>query len=196
MLARGKRISLPSSIEKRRARDNEREENNLRDLESLCAHVEDPRLERTTRHRWRDIIISLSFWSCVERKNGLNPQPCEASYVPGVQGMSRTVKRVVAMEGKMLRCSHDQGVGKQALHVGVQRRGRSNIVWSWRKVPQKRSRRRFQRFLYSFSKGHAEGVLVSCHHWCNGNPNQEGPADDRPGRRRCSCTHRPPEKSV
>lgn len=33
------------------------EENDLRDLESLFAQVEDPRMERTRRHRLRDIII-------------------------------------------------------------------------------------------------------------------------------------------
>ena len=33
------------------------EDNNLRDLESLFAQVEDPRMERTKRHRLRDIII-------------------------------------------------------------------------------------------------------------------------------------------
>lgn len=32
-------------------------ENNLRDLETLFAKVEDPRIERTKRHRLRDIII-------------------------------------------------------------------------------------------------------------------------------------------
>ncbi len=33
------------------------EENDLRNLESIFAHVQDPRLERTKRHRLRDIII-------------------------------------------------------------------------------------------------------------------------------------------
>lgn len=33
------------------------ENNNLQDLESLFAQVEDPRMERTKRHRLRDIII-------------------------------------------------------------------------------------------------------------------------------------------
>jgi hypothetical protein len=33
------------------------EENDLRDLESLCAQVDDPRMERTKMHRLRDIII-------------------------------------------------------------------------------------------------------------------------------------------
>ena len=33
------------------------EENTQSDLESLFAHVEDPRMERTKRHRLRDIII-------------------------------------------------------------------------------------------------------------------------------------------
>lgn len=32
-------------------------ENDLQDLESLFAQVEDPRIERTKRHRLRDIII-------------------------------------------------------------------------------------------------------------------------------------------
>src|SRR5690349_18835404 len=33
------------------------EENTRSDLESLFAHVEDPRMERTKRHRLRDIIL-------------------------------------------------------------------------------------------------------------------------------------------
>ena len=33
------------------------EENDLRDLESLFAQVEDPRMARTRLHRLRDIII-------------------------------------------------------------------------------------------------------------------------------------------
>lgn len=33
------------------------EENDLRDWESLFAHMEDPRLERTKLHRLRDIIM-------------------------------------------------------------------------------------------------------------------------------------------
>lgn len=39
------------------AGDHEMEENDLRDLECLCAPVEDPRMERTTRHRVRDSIV-------------------------------------------------------------------------------------------------------------------------------------------
>lgn len=33
------------------------QENDLRNLESIFAHVEDPRMERTKLHRLRDIII-------------------------------------------------------------------------------------------------------------------------------------------
>lgn len=36
------------------------EDNGLRDLERLCAHVEDPRMERNTRHRvWENSMIAM-----------------------------------------------------------------------------------------------------------------------------------------
>jgi hypothetical protein len=40
-----------------KAGGSEMEENDRRDLESLFEQVEDPRVERTKRHRRRDIII-------------------------------------------------------------------------------------------------------------------------------------------
>src|SRR5258708_33219914 len=129
------------------------EENNLRDLESLVAQMEDPRMERTKRHRLRDSIVlaicgvlcGAEGWVEIEEfgkakeafftellglPNGipshdtfgrvfalLDPKQFEASFVQWVQGISKTVKGVIAIDGKTLRHSHDQGAGKKALHL-------------------------------------------------------------------------------
>ncbi|GAC1408548.1 MAG: ISAs1-like element ISBthe4 family transposase [Ktedonobacteraceae bacterium] len=129
------------------------EENDRRDLESLFAQVEDPRMERTKLHRLRDIIIlaicgilcGAEGWVEIEEfgkakeafftellalPNGipshdtfgrvfalLDPKQFEASFVQWVQGISQTVKGVIAIDGKTLRRSHDQSVGKKALHM-------------------------------------------------------------------------------
>ena len=129
------------------------EENDLRDLESLFAQVEDPRMERTKLHRLRDIIIlaicgilcGAEGWVEIEEfgkakeafftdlltlPNGIpshdtfgrvfaliDPKQFEASFVQWVQGISQTVKGVVAIDGKTLRRSHDHEAGKKALHV-------------------------------------------------------------------------------
>lgn len=129
------------------------EENNLRDLESLFAQVEDPRIERTKLHRLRDIIIlaicgvicgaegwveieefgkakEAFFQELLDLPNGipshdpfgrvfalLDPKQFEASFVQWAQGLSKTVKGVVAIDGKTLRRSHDRAAGKKALHV-------------------------------------------------------------------------------
>src|SRR5207248_6178719 len=42
---------------------------------------------------------------------------CEDSFVQWVQGLSRTVKGVIAIDGKTLRRSHDRQAGKKALHI-------------------------------------------------------------------------------
>src|SRR5579871_2150607 len=47
----------------------------------------------------------------------IDPKQFEASFVQWVQGISKTVKGVVAIDGKTLRHSHDRGAGKQALHL-------------------------------------------------------------------------------
>jgi len=47
----------------------------------------------------------------------LDPKQFEASFVQWVQGMSKTVKGVIAIDGKTLRRSHDQEAGKKALHM-------------------------------------------------------------------------------
>ena len=47
----------------------------------------------------------------------LDPKQFEASFVQWVQGMSKTVKGVIAIDGKTLRRSHDQEAGKKALHL-------------------------------------------------------------------------------
>jgi predicted transposase YbfD/YdcC len=129
------------------------EENDRRDLESLFAQVEDPRMERTKRHRLRDIIIlaicgvlcgaegwveieefgsakKAFFTDLLELPNGIpshdtfgrvfaliDPKQFEASFIQWVQGISQTVKGVIAIDGKTLRCSHDQAAGKKALHL-------------------------------------------------------------------------------
>ncbi len=129
------------------------EENDLRDLESVFAQVEDPRMERTKLHRLRDIIIlaicgvlcgaegwveieefgkakEAFFTDLLNLPNGIpshdtfgrvfaliDPKQFEASFVQWVQGISQTVKGVVAIDGKTLRRSHDHEAGKKALHV-------------------------------------------------------------------------------
>ena len=129
------------------------EENDHRDLESLFAQVQDPRVERTKLHRLQDIIIlaicgvlcGAEGWVEIEEfgnakeafftellglPNGipshdtfgrvfalLDPKEFEASFVQWVQGISTTVKGVIAIDGKTLRRSHDQGAGKKALHM-------------------------------------------------------------------------------
>jgi predicted transposase YbfD/YdcC len=129
------------------------EENDLRDLESIFAQVEDPRMERTKLHRLRDIIIlaicgvlcgadgwveieefgkakEAFFTELLDLPNGIpshdtfgrvfaliDPKQFEASFVQWVQGFSRSVKGIIAIDGKTLRRSHDQEAGKKALHM-------------------------------------------------------------------------------
>ena len=129
------------------------EENDLRDLASIFAQVEDPRIERTKLHRLRDIMIlaicgiicGAEGWVEIEEfgkakeaffqdwlalPNGIpshdtfgrvfaliDPAQFEASFLQWVRGISKTVKGVVAIDGKTLRRSHDRTVGKKALHL-------------------------------------------------------------------------------
>src|SRR5215472_10305759 len=129
------------------------EEAELRNLETLFAQVEDPRIERTKRHRLQDIIIvaicgvicgaegwveieefgkakEAFFREWLDLPNGIpshdtfgrvfaliDPKQFEASFVQWVQGISRTVKGVVAIDGKTLRRSHDRTAGKKPLHL-------------------------------------------------------------------------------
>jgi predicted transposase YbfD/YdcC len=129
------------------------QENDLRDLESVFAQVEDPRMERTKLHRLRDIIIlamcgvicgaegwveieefgkakEAFFTELLDLPNGIpshdtfgrvfaliDPKQFEASFVQWVQGISRTVKGVVAIDGKTLRRSHDRTADKKPLHL-------------------------------------------------------------------------------
>jgi predicted transposase YbfD/YdcC len=129
------------------------EEGDLQALETTFAQVEDPRVERTKRHRLRDIIILAMcgvicgaegwveieefgkakeawFTEVLDLTNGIpshdtfgrvfaliDPKQFEASFFQWVQGISKTVKGVIAIDGKTLRRSHDQAVGKKALHV-------------------------------------------------------------------------------
>jgi predicted transposase YbfD/YdcC len=125
----------------------------LRDLETIFAQVEDPRVERTKLHRLRDIIIlaicgvicGAEGWVEIEEfgkakeawftellalPNGIpshdtfgrvfaciDPKQFEASFFQWVQGISKTVKGVIAIDGKTLRRSHDHAAGKKALHM-------------------------------------------------------------------------------
>jgi predicted transposase YbfD/YdcC len=129
------------------------EESELRDLETIFAQVEDPRVERTKQHRLRDIIIlaicgvicGAQGWVEIEEfgkakeawftellalPNGIpshdtfgrvfariDPKQFEASFFQWVQGISKTVKGVIAIDGKTLRRSHDHAAGKKALHL-------------------------------------------------------------------------------
>jgi len=124
----------------------------LRDLETIFAQVEDPRVERTKLHRLRDIIIlaicgvicgaegwveieefgkakEAWFTELLDLPNGIpshdtfgrvfaciDPKQFEASFFQWVQGISKTVKGVIAIDGKTLRRSHDHAAGKKALH--------------------------------------------------------------------------------
>jgi len=47
----------------------------------------------------------------------IDPKQFEASFVQWVQGISQTVKGVIAIDGKTLRRSHDHAADKKALHV-------------------------------------------------------------------------------
>jgi predicted transposase YbfD/YdcC len=47
----------------------------------------------------------------------IDPKEFEASFFQWVQGMSKTVKGVIAIDGKTLRRSHDHAAGKKALHL-------------------------------------------------------------------------------
>ena len=127
------------------------EEGEMQALETVFAQVEGPRVERTKRHRLRDIIIlaicgvicGAEGWTEIEEfgkakeawftewlnlPNGIpshdtfgrvfaliDPKQFEASFFQWVQGISTTVKGVIAIDGKTLRRSHDQAAGKKAL---------------------------------------------------------------------------------
>jgi len=129
------------------------EEIELRDLETIFAQVEDPRVERTKLHRLRDSIIlaicgvicgaegwveieefgkakEAWFTELLDLPNGIpshdtfgrvfaciDPKQFEASFFQWVQGISKTVKGVIAIDGKTLRRSHDHAAGKKALHL-------------------------------------------------------------------------------
>lgn len=123
----------------------------LLSLETLLVAVEDPRVERTKRHKLLDIIIiaicgvicgaegwveieefgkAKEEWlkSLLELPNGipshdtfgrvfaqLDPKQFEACFLQWVQSLSETISGVIAIDGKTLRRSHDQGAGKKAL---------------------------------------------------------------------------------
>lgn len=47
----------------------------------------------------------------------IDPKQFEASFIQWVQGISQTVKGVIAIDGKTLRRSHDQSADKKVLHL-------------------------------------------------------------------------------
>jgi hypothetical protein len=47
----------------------------------------------------------------------IDPKQFEASFIQWMQGISQTVKGVIALDGKTLRRSHDQSAGKKVLHL-------------------------------------------------------------------------------
>lgn len=47
----------------------------------------------------------------------IDPKQFEACFFQWVQGLSETLSGVIAIDGKMLRRSHDQAAGKKALHM-------------------------------------------------------------------------------
>jgi predicted transposase YbfD/YdcC len=47
----------------------------------------------------------------------LDPKQFEACFLQWVQSLSETISEVIAIDGNTLRRSHDQGAGKQALHL-------------------------------------------------------------------------------
>src|SRR5947208_13746425 len=121
--------------------DERMEERDLQALETIFAHVEDPRMNRTQLHRLRDIIIiaicgvicGADGWVGIEEfgkakeawltdllklPNGIphgipshdtfgrvfaliDPKEFEASFLQWVQGISTTLKGVIAIEGKV-----------------------------------------------------------------------------------------------
>ena len=129
------------------------EERDLRDLETIFAQVEDPRLEWTELHRLRDILILAMcgvicgaersveikefgkakqawFPELLDQPNGIpshdtfgrvfaliDPNQFEASFLEWVQEISVTVQRVIAIDGKTLRRSHDHAsLQESAVH--------------------------------------------------------------------------------
>jgi hypothetical protein len=152
-----------------KAGDKVMEENDLRDLESIFAQVEDPRMERTKLHRLRDIIIlaicgvicgaegwveieefgkakEAFFQEWLDLPNGIpshdtfgrvftliDPKQFEASFMQWVQAISKTVKGVLAIDGKTLRGSHDRTAGKKALHL-VSACAILSIMWFSRRL--------------------------------------------------------------
>ncbi len=58
----------------------------------------------------------------------IDPKQFEASFVQWVQGISKTVKGVVAIDGKTLRRSHDREAGKKALHLVSAWAGENQLV--------------------------------------------------------------------
>ncbi len=125
----------------------------MRDLETIFAQVEDPRIERTKRHSIAghhdtgDVWVICgaedgstlknlgkrrkpAFTDMLSLPNGIpshdtfgpvfaliDPKQFEASFFHWVQGISKIVQGVIAIDGKTLRRSHDHAAGKKALHM-------------------------------------------------------------------------------
>jgi predicted transposase YbfD/YdcC len=127
----------------------------LASFQAYFAEIEDPRVERTRRHKLLDIIViavcavicSADDWVDVEawgnakldwlRQQGLplpngipshdtfgdvfgrlKPEQFETSFLRWVQAvMGASGGKVVAIDGKTLRRSHDRRLGKSAIHM-------------------------------------------------------------------------------
>ncbi len=84
----GNRILIQRGDRVPKSGRNELKENELRDLETLFAKVEDPRTERTKRHRLRDIII-LAICGTIRRAEGwVEIEEFEACFLQWVQGIN------------------------------------------------------------------------------------------------------------
>lgn len=67
---------------------------------------------------WLDLPNGIPSHDTFGRVFGLiDPKQFEAGFVQWVRGISKTVKGVVAIDGKTLRRSHDRAAGKKALHL-------------------------------------------------------------------------------
>ncbi len=61
--------------------------------------------------------IEVSFERMWKVFAHIDPKQFEASFFEWVQGISKTVQGVIAIDGKTLRRSHDHAAGKKALHM-------------------------------------------------------------------------------
>jgi hypothetical protein len=100
------------------------EEEQAQTLATIFAAVEDPRIERTKRHKLLDILLialcgvicGAEGWAEIE-EFGRTKEAWLQSFLEWVQRISGVMKGVIAVDGKTLRRSHDRANGKKALHL-------------------------------------------------------------------------------